>query len=180
MDKGYISVGWGLSYVMKGVTLSPPSPDLPVHLDEVVVSPSILPALIGRMGGSLAVYNGGGKITDRFPLRKAHSSRLLSALKTSISAKRASSNSALESRSSPFPNGSLNGKDLSIQDCRRPGPARLHQTNARARPSWASIFHGSRFLRLPSRSSTSIRARYKLKPSSSAKILTTISRRRFR
>jgi type II secretion system protein N len=68
-DKGYISLGYGFSYVMKDVTLNFPPPQLPAHIDKISVSPSILPLLFGYQGGSLALSNGEGKLTGSFSMK---------------------------------------------------------------------------------------------------------------
>lgn len=61
-DEGYVSIGFGISYVMKGVTLgfAPPTP--PAHIEKITVAPSLLASLTGRLGGELWVYDSGSKV----------------------------------------------------------------------------------------------------------------------
>jgi type II secretion system protein N len=78
-EKGYISIGWGIAYVMKGVTLNFPPPDAPAHIEKVTFSPSILPSLFGYQGGSLWIYNGDGKLTGSFSTKGTQLSASFSA-----------------------------------------------------------------------------------------------------
>lgn len=73
-EKGYVSVGFGLSYVMKNVTLTFPPPDAPVHITEISVTPSLLGLLIGHFGGDFAVYNGDGKLSGSFSMKDTKAS----------------------------------------------------------------------------------------------------------
>lgn len=68
-EKGYISLGYGFSYVMKDVTLTFPPPQSPAHIEKISVSPSLLPMILGYQGGSLALYNGDGKLTASFSMK---------------------------------------------------------------------------------------------------------------
>jgi type II secretion system protein N len=68
-EKGYLSIGYGLSYVFKDVTLTFPPPQPPSHVEKITVSPSILPLILGRQGGSLAVVNGDGKLKASFSIK---------------------------------------------------------------------------------------------------------------
>lgn len=64
--QGYISLGFGISYVMKDVTLGLPPPDEPVKIDKITVSPSFSSLLFGRMGGDIDIRNGDGKLLISF------------------------------------------------------------------------------------------------------------------
>lgn len=77
--KGYLSLGLGISYVMKDVTLTLPPPSPPAHLDKVSVSPSIFPMLLGRMGGSASIVSGDGSLDASFAMRKSDVSLSLKA-----------------------------------------------------------------------------------------------------
>jgi type II secretion system protein N len=68
-EKGYISIGWGVSYVMKDITLTPPPPYPPAKLDKVAVTPSILPMILGYQGGSFALIQGDSKLTGSFSMK---------------------------------------------------------------------------------------------------------------
>lgn len=61
-ERGYVSVGWGISYVMKDVTLTFPSSETPSKIDQISVTPSILPMAFGYRGGSVWVYQGDGSL----------------------------------------------------------------------------------------------------------------------
>jgi type II secretion system protein N len=78
-EKGYISVGWGISYVMKDVTLNFPPPDAPSHVDKISFTPSILPMILGYQGGSLWMYNGDGKLHASFSTKDTQISGTFSA-----------------------------------------------------------------------------------------------------
>lgn len=69
-EKGYVSVGWGISYVMKDVKLNFPPPDgSTAHIDRITVTPSILPMIFGYQGGSLTLYDGDGKLSGSFSMK---------------------------------------------------------------------------------------------------------------
>jgi type II secretion system protein N len=61
-----ISIGFGISYTMKDITLSFPPPQEPIHIDQVSVSPSILAALTGKMGAAIQIENKGGTLHATF------------------------------------------------------------------------------------------------------------------
>lgn len=65
-----LAIGFGVSYVMKDVTLSLPPPAEAVHIDEVTVAPAILPMILGKMGGKAWIRNGSGAISASFSLKK--------------------------------------------------------------------------------------------------------------
>jgi type II secretion system protein N len=60
--KSSVSIGFGVSYSMKDVTLNLPPPELPVKIDEIEVAPRLLPMLLGRTGAKFWVYHGDGKL----------------------------------------------------------------------------------------------------------------------
>jgi type II secretion system protein N len=68
-ERGYVSVGWGLSYVMKNVTLILPGPDAPAKIDKLSVSPSILPLIFGYQGGTIWAYQGDGTLSASFSMK---------------------------------------------------------------------------------------------------------------
>jgi type II secretion system protein N len=68
-EKGYISIGWGISYVMKEVTFVFPPPQAPAKLDKVTVTPSILPMILGYQGASFALHQGDSKVTGSFSMK---------------------------------------------------------------------------------------------------------------
>ena len=78
-EKGYISLGWGVSYVMKGVTLEFPPPQPASHIDKISVTPSILPLILGYQGGSLAIVSGDGKLGGSFSMKGSNISLSLDA-----------------------------------------------------------------------------------------------------
>lgn len=61
--KSSLSMGLGLSYVMKDVTLQPPPPQSPIRLERVSFSPSILSLILGRIGGSLVIDQGNSHLS---------------------------------------------------------------------------------------------------------------------
>ncbi len=71
VDQGYISVGFGISYVMKDITLTFPPPEEPVKIESVTVSPSFFSLLTGRMGGDVDIRNGDGKLSASFAARSS-------------------------------------------------------------------------------------------------------------
>jgi type II secretion system protein N len=78
-EKGYISIGWGISYVMKEVTFIFPPPQAPAKLDKVTVTPSLLPMVLGYQGGSFALYQGDGKLSGSFSMKGTEMSASLDA-----------------------------------------------------------------------------------------------------
>ncbi len=63
-----ISMGLGISYTMKQVTLSFPPPKDPIRIDEITVAPSILSLLMGKIGGRAKIENRGGELIAHFAL----------------------------------------------------------------------------------------------------------------
>jgi type II secretion system protein N len=64
-----ISMGFGISYVMKDVTFRFPPPAAPAHIDEMSVSPSILSLLAQRLGGSAEIRNGSSRLWLSFSVK---------------------------------------------------------------------------------------------------------------
>ena len=58
--KADLSLLFGVVYDLKGVTLNFPAPQPPAQIDEIEISPSILPLLIGEIGAKVRVRNGDG------------------------------------------------------------------------------------------------------------------------
>lgn len=67
--KSDVSIGLGISYEMKDVTINLPPPEAPLHVDEIEVAPSFLPLLLGRVGGKLWLYNGDGWLKASFAMK---------------------------------------------------------------------------------------------------------------
>ncbi len=65
-ERGYVSFGLGISYVMKNVTLNFPPPEPQTKIEKVTVTPSILPALFGYQGASIRIVNGDGTLNASF------------------------------------------------------------------------------------------------------------------
>jgi type II secretion system protein N len=68
--KNSFSVLFGPSYIMKDVTLSFPPPQASAHIDKVEFAPSLLPLLLGKMGGTFQLYNGDGRATISFSAKE--------------------------------------------------------------------------------------------------------------
>ena len=69
-ERGYLSFGWGISYIMKGIKLTVPNVETPAKIDEISVTPSILPLLIGQKGAVVWIYSGGGKMMINASMKK--------------------------------------------------------------------------------------------------------------
>lgn len=54
-EEGHLSIFFGVSYVMKGVTLTFPDPIKPVRINQITAAPSLLAMLAGRFGGALQI-----------------------------------------------------------------------------------------------------------------------------
>jgi type II secretion system protein N len=52
---GHLSIFFGASYVMKDITLTFPPPAEPMRIAEATVSPSLLPLLVGQIGGRVEI-----------------------------------------------------------------------------------------------------------------------------
>lgn len=61
-----LSIGFGISYTMKDITLNFPPPQEPVHIDQISISPSILSAFTGKAGASIHVENKAGTLNASF------------------------------------------------------------------------------------------------------------------
>lgn len=57
-----LKMGLGLSYQMTDVTLQLPGDAPPTKIEEIVLKPSLLSLLIGRMGGHLSIQSGKGSM----------------------------------------------------------------------------------------------------------------------
>jgi type II secretion system protein N len=68
-EKGYISIGWGISYVMKDVTFNFPPPQPPAKLDKITVTPSLTPMILGYQGGSFTLTQGDSKLSGSFSMK---------------------------------------------------------------------------------------------------------------
>lgn len=65
----FLSIGWGVSYVLKDVTLTIPPAGDTVHIDQISVAPAIIPALMGKLGGSFWIKQGMGSINGTVSMR---------------------------------------------------------------------------------------------------------------
>ena len=61
-ERGYLSVGWGITYVMKDVSLTFPSPESTTKIEKITLTPSLLPMIFGYQGGNLWVEQGDGSL----------------------------------------------------------------------------------------------------------------------
>ncbi len=68
-DESDLSLGWGISYKMKGVTLAPPPPAPPSKIDEIRISPSIFSLLVAKPGGKILIRESGGTLEGSFSYR---------------------------------------------------------------------------------------------------------------
>ena len=80
----HLSFGIGITYVMNDVTLSFPPPDASAHIDKIEVSPSLLPLLIGRIGGKVWLRNSDGKAVGSFSMKGSQMSASFDATKLDI------------------------------------------------------------------------------------------------
>jgi type II secretion system protein N len=70
--QSYMSIGLGLTYTMKDVTLSFPQPSEPAKLDQMSVSPSLVSLIMGNISGNATVLTqGAGKLTASFSFPRA-------------------------------------------------------------------------------------------------------------
>lgn len=74
-DKTRITRLFGLRYTMEGVTIHFPPPRPSAQVDKIEVSPSLLPFLIGRMGGKLTIVDGDGELTAKFSMTRSNEVR---------------------------------------------------------------------------------------------------------
>jgi type II secretion system protein N len=63
-NESHLSIGFGVSYVMKDVTLILPPPSEAVKIEKVVLSPSILALFTGKMGADLSLVQGKGELSS--------------------------------------------------------------------------------------------------------------------
>lgn len=68
VNQGKVSIGLGISYVMKEVTLTFQDSGKTTKIDELTVAPSILPLLLGKMGGRVSLENAGGSLQGKVAL----------------------------------------------------------------------------------------------------------------
>jgi type II secretion system protein N len=68
VSQSSFSMLFGLNYDMRGVTLSPPPPSPEIKIDRLEVSPSILSLLTGKLGGSLDLHQGDGRMQGGFKM----------------------------------------------------------------------------------------------------------------
>lgn len=62
-ERGNLSLGWGFSYTLEKVSITAPGPGPAVKLDRVRVSPSLLPLVLKRYGGSFLVTQGSSELS---------------------------------------------------------------------------------------------------------------------
>jgi type II secretion system protein N len=68
--KAHLSILSGVSYSLEDIELNLPAPSLPVHLEKIVVSPSIFSSILGHPGGSIEITQGGGKLAASVTMQK--------------------------------------------------------------------------------------------------------------
>jgi type II secretion system protein N len=68
--KAHLSILSGVSYSLEDIELNLPAPSLPVHLEKIVVYPSIFSSILGSPGGSIEVTEGGGKLAASVTMQK--------------------------------------------------------------------------------------------------------------
>jgi type II secretion system protein N len=73
-EESSISVGFGISYDMKQVTLSFPSQSEPVKIERVVFSPSLIAMIFGKIGGDFSVEQGKSELSGTFAVKGANAS----------------------------------------------------------------------------------------------------------
>lgn len=61
-----LSLLLGVSYTLQDVTLYPPAPTPMIHVDKMSISPSLLGMLFKKMGGSISLNNGEGRLNSSF------------------------------------------------------------------------------------------------------------------
>lgn len=69
-NESSLSIGLGIHYTLKGVTISPRfQPQSMVKIDSIEISPSLLSLLTGKISASLAAEAGKGVLTGEFGVR---------------------------------------------------------------------------------------------------------------
>lgn len=68
--EGHLSILKGGSYTMKDVVLSLPPPAEPLKLEEVSVTPMLLPILTGKLGASFRLRGGSGELSGTFSMKQ--------------------------------------------------------------------------------------------------------------
>ncbi len=61
-----LSFFFGISYTIKDITLTFPPPVPQAHIDQIRISPSLFPLLIGRGGGTITLKNEKGSLEAQF------------------------------------------------------------------------------------------------------------------
>jgi len=72
--KSGLSVGFGISYTMKDVTINLPPPEPAAHVDEIVVTPSLLSFAFGKLAGKVGIQQGDGLLTASFSTNQVNTS----------------------------------------------------------------------------------------------------------
>lgn len=83
-NENHLSFFFGLSYTMKGVTLTFPPPTPPTKIDEIQVSPSLLSLILGRIGGSVSIEQGDGVLKSSFSIKDTKGSLSFKAKKLDL------------------------------------------------------------------------------------------------
>lgn len=68
-DRGSLSVGWGISYILKDVTLTFPGDAPPAKIDKIAISPALTPMIMKRFGGDVWIYNREGTLHASVSMR---------------------------------------------------------------------------------------------------------------
>jgi type II secretion system protein N len=71
-NESKISYFLGVTYSMKNVTVNLPSTTVPIHIDRLQITPSILSSIIGRFGGAFIIDNGDGNLTGSFSTKSTN------------------------------------------------------------------------------------------------------------
>ena len=61
-----LSFGLGLTYSMENVVITPQPPDPPIKIDELEISPSVLPLLMGKLGARIYLKQADGVLKASF------------------------------------------------------------------------------------------------------------------
>src|SRR5207245_1415419 len=66
VSESQLSILFGISYLMKDVTLGIPSSAIPLRIEQLTFSPSLISLITGRYGGNIKIKNGDGILKASF------------------------------------------------------------------------------------------------------------------
>jgi type II secretion system protein N len=69
-EKADITLGFGITYRMSNVTISPPPPAQQIKVEQIELSPSILSLIVGRFGGNFWIGQKDGRLQGSFSMKK--------------------------------------------------------------------------------------------------------------